>query len=162
MESEKAVKTKAQKFISRTKKNAIDGAYSATANSLVSGIQASVKAYIHDESMKALVDSEMGKVAIAGILSTVLMMAPVEAIQNDPRAQKLADKLQEKSISDGLTKMMEMVTTMFLPAIMKALSGLPKEERVRIIESEEEVIVDCDIEEEAVVPKRKRATKSQT
>lgn len=150
--------TKMQKFVERTKKNAIDGAYSATANSLVSGVQASVKTYIQDESLKSLLDSEVGKVAIAGVLSTVLMMAPVEAIQNDPRAQKLADKLQEKSISDGLTKMMELAATMFLPAIMQALSSLPKEEKIRVMaEDVDGAEILSESVEEINEPKKRRA-----
>lgn len=145
-----------QKFKDRTKKNAIEGAYAATANSLVSGIQASIKAYLHDESSKALVDSEIGKVMISGALSTILMMAPIDVIQNDPRAQKLADKLQEKSVADGLTRVMEIFATTFLPSITQALSSLP-EEKKRIQQEVNEEIV--DLEEEEPVPKKRRMKK---
>jgi hypothetical protein len=135
----------------RTKANAIEGAYTATANTLVSGVRMTIASQVQDEGLRALINSELGDVAISGVLSTVLMMAPLDVIKNDPRAQKLADKLQQKAVADGLTKIMELATALFLPSIVQALNSLPKETaqlRVETVEQVQEPVIEVEEPEE--------------
>lgn len=85
---------------------------------------------VSDPTANALINSEIGDAVIAMILSMALQSIPLDVIQNDPRAQKLADKLNEKAVSDGFSKIMSLAAEYLLPAITNTVNSLPKEETI--------------------------------
>lgn len=93
-----------------------------------------------EEYVTIFAKSEAGNAAIKLIASMMLLNVPNDAFKNDPRVTKLANTLMTNGMATAGNFVMDAVTDM-APEIMKLVSQIPEQPKVRVPELEQKVHV---------------------
>ena len=137
-----------QSFADMFKADLTKASYNVAANQITVGLQQSLLMIFANKGatkeqlvgIEAFFKSEYGKALIQLVCGFALTYAPIDVIQSDSRAQKLAESFRVKGMETVGNEVVGVAIQHFVPVIMSALNNIPpstNNEKIRVKKPEE-------------------------
>jgi len=143
-----------QSYLSMTRDDAVDAAYRIAGTQLSKAVKQGIVTLLekneehskHIESIKTMLDTEIGEALVSMILGMGLSFTP--KLTENERAQRLAKEFRVNGMAVAGNAAFNAALKEVLPMISSAISSLPKAEGVRVSEEKTEFVEETIPEEE--------------